>query len=88
MCQVLVRTRGLAPKTHGNIIQFFLRSISNITFCFYYQVFCSKREGSGHMIPYEGSPACHVLIHSAELQHSDSTMLKEEPWWLTYMWVW
>ena len=79
--EVLVHIRVLAPKSHGNITQFFLKTLSvmsHVTFCFYCQTFWSKREGSGHMISYKGSPVCHVLIRGTELQHIDSHLPKEE----------
>lgn len=76
--------RVFIPKIHRIITPFFLKilsTLSQITFVSIVRPF-SHRQG-----PYKGSPVCHVLIHSKELQSSDSHLLREEVWWLACLWV-
>lgn len=79
-----MRIRVFIPEIHGIISPFFLKILSAVSQTTFGSI---VRPFSQRQWPYKGPPVCHVLIHSKELRSSDSHLLREEVWWLTYLWV-
>lgn len=79
-----MHTGVFIPKIHGISTPFFVKILSMVSQTTFGSI---VRPFSQRQWPFKGSPVCHVLIHSKELQSSDSHLLREEVWWLTYLWV-